>query len=81
MSRRTCEELGMCQMHPNCKHKCNERRAIGGMPNFPFAPGVIDHRATHTPRQLLWRWLRRTLALMAAAITGLLAGYLTRGLH
>lgn len=78
--KRTCDQLGRCNLQPNCEHKCKERRALGGMPNYPFAPGVIDHRPTHTPRQLLWRRLRRTVGLMAVvAVYGLLAGYLTGG--
>lgn len=77
--KRTCDQLGLCQMQPNCEHKCKERRAIGGMPHFPFVPGVIDHQRTRMDRRRLARtWSLRLIALMAVVgLIGFCAGYLS----
>lgn len=77
--KRTCDQLGLCQMQPNCEHKCKERRAVGGMPNFPFAPGVIDHQRTRMERRnLACKWAVRVVVLMATvALAGLFLGHLS----
>lgn len=64
-----------------CDQLCEQGRRCPNRPPYPnsFAPGVIEGPfPTHSPRQLLWRWMRRTLALMAAvALAGLVLGYLS----
>lgn len=48
-----------------------------------LAPGAIEGPfCPLSQRQLLWRWMRRALALMAAvAIVGFALGYLAGGPH
>lgn len=77
--KRTCDQLGLCQMQPTCAYKCTQRRALGGVPNFPFAPGVIQRPRTRTDRRQLARtWgLRITGGLAAVALVGLCWGHLT----
>ena len=60
-----------------CDQLCEQGRRCPKRP--PYAPGVIEGPfPTLTPRQLLWRWMRRTLALMATvAVIGFLMGYLS----
>lgn len=62
--RRTCDEPGLCQGRATPCANCAN----------PFAPGAIT-RHTHPQRRALVRALKRTAALMGAAIViGLLAG-------
>lgn len=72
MSKRTCEELGVCQMRAECHLECSPPPRD----RFPFAPGVIDIGEPVSRRDAL----RYVLVLLAfggavAAIVGFGSGY------
>lgn len=73
MSRRTCDELGVCKgLTPPCDG-CTFPRA-NRQPQ-PFAPGVIEHHRRQHCKHLV-RWLVRALclAVLAAVAVGLIKG-------
>lgn len=77
MSKRSCEELGVCQSSRPCPLGCShdtEKLPPGG---FWFAPGTVDCPPAH-PRR--WRALARELLLIfvLSGVVGLIAGLLTR---
>lgn len=84
MSKRTCEELGVCQGRgcPDCEAfecevACSREPAC---PTFPFAPGVIDQGEPVSRMDKLGEVLL-TLALLGAvaAVAGFASGYLDVG--
>jgi hypothetical protein len=65
-TRRTCDELGVCQAHSLRCARC--------LPPQPFAPGAIT-RHTSAQRKALVRALKRTALFMVGAVfIGLVAG-------
>lgn len=65
-TRRTCDELGVCQAHSVRCARC--------LPPHPFAPGAIT-RHTSAQRKALVRALKRTALVMGSAVViGLVAG-------
>lgn len=80
MSRRTCEELGVCQARSGCSCSRYEQHDTEAMPpgGYYFAPGAIEQGPRRARRLLGWR---RTVAdlcccIAIAGLIGAAAGYL-----
>lgn len=72
MSRRNCDEPGLCQgLTPPCKGCTLPARYRAA-----FAPGVIEHHHRQHGKHLV-RWTVR--ALLLAALAALVSGYLNGG--
>lgn len=72
-SRRTCDQLGVCQARTDCP---NCPSGPFAPPPTPFAPGVVDgpHQSTAKP----WAW-RLVAALSVIALVSLTLGYTLHG--
>lgn len=76
---RTCDELGVCQRRPECRHFCfGECEPTTPQKAYPFAPGVIEGPATNAPSD------GRAIEILAVvialgsvlAVLGFASGYL-----
>lgn len=87
--QRSCTELGLCNLQPDCEHQCLQRGDLLGLlgsAQFPFAPGVIGYqRPRRWPRlrrklKRLMQWLLVPLMLLglfaAAGMVGGVSGLL-----
>ena len=80
MSRRTCEELGVCQARSGCSCSRFEQHDSEAMPpgGYYFAPGAIEQGPRRTRRLLGWRRAVADLCccIAIAGLIGAAAGYL-----
>lgn len=80
MSRRTCEELGVCQARAGCSCSRSDQHDTEALPpgGYYFAPGAIEQGARR-PRRLVG-WRRVVLDVMGwiaiASCIGAASGYL-----
>ena len=79
MSKRTCDELGVCQQRTECHLACSPPPRQ----RYPFAPGVIDQGDPGEPvsrMEVLGRVLLVLACLGAVAATvGFASGYISVG--
>ena len=76
MSKRSCEELGVCQDRAECHLPCSPAPSE----RFPFAPGVIDLGEPVSRMDVLGGVLLVLAFLGAVAATvGFAAGYISVG--
>ena len=80
MSRRTCEELGVCQARSGCSCSRYEQHDTEAMPpgGYYFAPGAIESGPHRRKRLAGWRRLVLDVAacLAVAGLIGFAAGVL-----
>ena len=77
MSKRSCEELGVCQARAECHLAC----AAPPRDRFPFAPGVIDLGEPPVSRMDVLGGVLLVLAFLGAvaAVVGFASGYIGAG--
>ena len=77
MSKRTCEELGVCQDRAECHLPCSAPPSD----RFPFAPGVIDLGEPPVSRMDVLGGVLLVLATLGAvaAVVGFASGYISVG--
>lgn len=75
--KHTCDELGVCQRHPECNQFCFGACEPTSKENYPFAPGVIEGREPEPKGTWFIDLVAATIAVGAvAAVVGFATGYL-----